>query len=271
MDTLFFWASKIFWLVMSPDSLLLLLILGAWLSLIAGWQKLSRRLLTTASLFFLLIALFPVGEWLIAPLEHRFTQNSSLPGRIDGIVVLGGSVSPQISSAWDQPQLNGTSERLTSFLDLAIRYPNAKLLFTGGSGNLTQTELREADVVDQVFYQLGFVNHNIQFERESRNTYENAVLSKEMVVPVEGENWILVTSAFHMPRAVGAFCRQQWPVIAYPVDYNSEKGNLLRLDFGLESNLGMLNLAVHEWIGLLAYRLTGKTSNLFPSSVNSCI
>lgn len=198
-------------------------------------------------------------------------QNSSLPSRIDGVVVLGGSISPHLSSVWEQPQLNGASERLTSFLDLAIRYPNAKLLFTGGSGSLTQTEFREADVVDEVFYQLGFVNHNIQFERESRNTYENAVFSKAMMVPAEGENWVLVTSAFHMPRAVGAFCRQQWPVIAYPVDYYSEKGNLLRLDFGLESNLGLLNLAIREWIGLLAYRLTGKTNNLFPSSVVSCI
>jgi len=125
--------------------------------------------------------------------------------------------------------------------------------------------------VDDIFYQLGFVNHNIQFERESRNTYENAVLSKELMMPAEGENWILVTSAFHMPRAVGAFCRQQWPVIAYPVDYNSEKGNLLRLDFALDSNLGMLRLAVHEWVGLLAYRLTGKTSSVLPSANDNCL
>jgi len=270
MDTLFFWASKLFWMILSPDSLLMLLVLGAWLSLIAGWQKLSRRLLTSASLVFLAIAFLPLGEWLIAPLEHRFSQTDSIPTHVDGIVVLGGSVSPELSSAWGQPQLNGTSERLTGFLDLAIRYPNAKLLFTGGNGSLIQTGPREADVVNEVFYQLGFVNHNIQFERESRNTYENAVYSKELMRPVEGENWILVTSAFHLPRAVGVFCRQQWPVIAYPVDYYSRKGNLLRIEFSFASNLGILRLAIHEWAGLLAYRLTGKTSSLLPGTNSSC-
>ncbi|MBL4820161.1 MAG: YdcF family protein [Gammaproteobacteria bacterium] len=271
MDTLFFWASKLFWMIFTPGSLIMLLVTGAWLSMMAGWQKLSRRLLTSASLLLLLIAFLPLGEWAIAPLERRFNQNPTIASPVDGIVVLGGSVSPGLSAMWDQPQLNGSAERLTSFLDLAIRYPNARLLFSGGSGDLRQQELKEADVADELFYQLGFVNHNIQFEKQSRNTYENGVFSKEMMMPAEGENWLLVTSAFHMPRAMGVFCQQQWPVTAYPVDYRSNRDDLLRFELDVEGSLSLLSTAIHEWLGLLAYRISGKTSNLLPGADNSCM
>ena len=265
MDTLFFWVSKLVWLLISPDSLLLLLVVGGWLCLAFKWQKLGRRLVSLAALVLLLIGFLPLGEWLVSPLENRFPTNPALPDRVDGIIVLGGTTDPLLSSLWEQPELGDAAERLTGFLDLANRFPTARLLYTGGSGSLLNQEYKEADTVDQLLYQLGYVNHRVEFERESRNTFENAVNSKALVNPQPGENWILITSAFHMPRSVGIFCAQDWPVIPYPVDHISRRGQRWRVELDVLEHLSSLNTALHEWIGLLAYRATGKTRHFLPA------
>ncbi len=271
MDTAFFWISKLVWLMLSPASLLLLLVVTGWVCLLLQWQTLARRLISLAALLLLLIGFFPVGDWLLAPLEQRFATNPPLPPQVEGIIVLGGSVNPALSNYWQQPELNGSAERLTNFLDLAARYPAAKLVFTGGSGSLTQQEHKEAEVANTVFYQLGFVNHPIVFEAASRNTFENAVLSKELVQPDSEATWILITSAFHMPRSVGVFCRQQWKILPYPVDHYSRPDSLLRVQLALLDHLTDLDMAIKEWVGLLAYRLTGKTESLFPGMQSSCL
>lgn len=268
MDTVFFWISKLVWLVISPDSLLFLLVVGGWLCLVLHWQKMGRRLIALAALLFLLIGFLPLGEWLIAPLENRFPTNPALPATVDGVIVLGGTVDPELSVLWGQPEISDAAERLTAFVDLANRYPAARLVFTGGSGSLLQQEHKEADVVDEVFFQLGYVNHPVQFEGESRNTYENAVNSKQLVHPVPGETWLLVTSAFHMPRSVGVFCAQQWPVLPYPVDHISRRGQLWRVEFDVLNHLNKLDTALREWLGLAAYRFSGKTSSLLPSAAD---
>jgi len=269
MDTIFFWASKIVWMVITPGSLIMLLAVGGWLCLAFNWQRAGRRLVSLAALLLVLIAFLPMGEWLIAPLENRFETNPTLPAQIDGIIVLGGAINPYYTELWEQPQIGGAAERLTAFIDLGNRYPNAKLLFTGGSGSLLRQDFKEADVVDQVFYQLGYVNHRVQFESQSRNTYENAQYSKEMLQPKPGETWLLVTSAFHMPRSVGVFCGQGWPVIPYPVDHIHRRNQLWRVELSVTGHLSDLETAIREWVGLVAYRVTGRTSDLLPS-LTSC-
>lgn len=271
MDTLFFLASKIVWALISPDSLIVLLALGAWLALMLGWQKLSRRLLGLCTLLLLLIAFLPVGEWLIAPLENRFTANAALPAEADGIIVLSGAISPLRSAAWDQVEIGDASERLVNFLYLASLYPQAQLVFTGGTGSVTRQEFKAADYARILFQQLEVPERAIIFESESRNTVENAVNSKALVQPVPGQQWILVTSAFHMPRSVGIFCQQDWPVHPYPVDHYSQRGELLRINFAFAENLGLLRRAVREWVGLVAYRVTGRTDRLLAGDRNNCL
>jgi len=270
MNTFFFLASKIIWALISPDSLIVILGLFAWIAAILKWQRISRSLLASCALLLLLIGFFPVGEWLIAPLENRFTTNAALPSGVDGIVVLGGALSPRLSNIWQQPEVNGGADRLTNFLYLARLYPNAQLVFTGGSGAVTGQEFKEAEMARLLFDQLGLAERAIIYESESRNTSENARNSKQLVAPKNGENWILITSAFHMPRSIGVFCQEQWIVQPYPVDHYSQKGNLLRINFSFSENLSVLKTAVREWIGLVAYRISGRTDRLLPGIDNNC-
>lgn len=271
MDTVFFLASKIIWALLSPDSLIVILGVSAWIAAILKWQRISRSLLAACALLLVLIGFFPVGEWLIAPLENRFTTNAALPSEVDGIVVLGGAILPRMSNTWQQPELNGAAERLTNLLYLARLYPNAQLVFTGGNGFVTEQEFKEAEMAQILFDQLGLAERAIIFESESRNTSENAINSKRLVTPENDENWLLITSAFHMPRSIGVFCQQQWIVQPYPVDHYSQKGNLLRLDFLFSENLSVLKIAVREWVGLVAYRISGRTDRLLPGKDNTCV
>ncbi|MDA1369726.1 MAG: YdcF family protein [Proteobacteria bacterium] len=270
MDSVFFVASKLIWAVISPDSLIVLLGVLAWISLVIGWQKLSRRLLSACALLLLLVGFLPLGEWLIAPLENRFAANTALPAEADGIIVLGGAISPVDSQAWNQVEIGSAGDRLTNFLYLAGLFPDAQLVFTGGSGAVTQQEFKEAEFAQYLFEQLGVTDRAIIYESESRNTFENALNSKELLSPAEGEKWILITSAFHMPRSVGIFCQQEWVVTPYPVDHYSRKGDLLRVEFNFSGNLSLLVTAVKEWVGLVAYRITGRTDQLLPGSENYC-
>jgi len=270
MDTVFFLASKIVWALISPGSLIVILGLSAWITTVLKWPKTSRSLLAISALLLALVGFFPVGEWLIAPLENRFITNAALPSDVDGIVVLGGAISPQMSNIWQQAEIGGGADRLTNFLYLAQLYPNAQLVFTGGSGSVTAQEYKEAEMAQLLFEQLGLGERAIIYESESRNTSENASNSKELVMPKSGENWLLITSAFHMPRSVGVFCQQQWNVQPYPVDHLSQKGNLLRVSYSLSGNLSVLETAVREWVGLVAYRLSGRTARFLPGKDNYC-
>jgi uncharacterized SAM-binding protein YcdF (DUF218 family) len=264
MDTLFFLISKIAWLFLSPDSLLLILILVSLFLLYLGKIKPAKILLTITSSILLIVSFFPVGEWLLYPLENRFKVNPELPAKTDGIIVLSGAEDPLLSSVWKQVELGAAAERDLAFMALAKRYPEAKLIFTGGSGSLVNQDYKAADVAKTLFLQQGFEIKRILFERESRNTYENVINSKKLAKPAANENWILITTSWHMPRSLGIFCKADWPVIPYPVDHQTNKDNLFRMNFSLLDNLQSLRTAIKEWLGLIAYYLTGKTSSLYP-------
>ena len=270
MDTLLFITSKLLWAFVSPDSLLLMLGVGAWLASVIGRVRLSRRLSSVFALSLIMIGFLPLGEWLIAPLENRFPANVALPANSKGLIVLGGAISPALSNIWGQPELNGAAERLTNFYYLANLYPDAQLVFSGGNGSVTEQQHKEADAAQVFFEQLGLNGRAILFEGESRNTIENVKNSKALVNPGADEHWILVTSASHMPRTVGVFCQQDWKVTPYPVDHHSRTGELLRLNFNFAENLSLLTSASREWLGLVAYRLLGHSNQLLPSSDSFC-
>jgi uncharacterized SAM-binding protein YcdF (DUF218 family) len=102
-------------------------------------------------------------------------------------------------------------------------------------------------------------------ESRSRTTRENALFSRRLVEPHEGERWLLVTSAWHMPRSVGCFRQAGFPVVPYPVDYRTRgPQDRWRTFSSLSEGLRRLDLATKEWIGLLGYRLAGYTDALFP-------
>jgi uncharacterized SAM-binding protein YcdF (DUF218 family) len=257
--------SKLAWVLVRPGNLLAVaLILGQVLQFRhrPAACRLGKRLTSAAVLVIAVLTLLPVGQLTLRPLEERFPQ-PDLPARIDGIILLGGSVHTEMTEDRGQPVLNNAAERITEFVALARRYPEARLIFTGGSGFVFAGNLREADVIRHVLDGLGFDLSRVAFERESRNTYENAVFSRSLVNPQLGENWLLITSAAHMPRSVGIFRRTGWPVLAYPVDYRSTAELTWSPD--LLSGLDALNESLREWFGLAAYRLMDRTDAWFPA------
>jgi uncharacterized SAM-binding protein YcdF (DUF218 family) len=264
MDTLFFWLSKTLWFFISPLNFILLLLVLVWLLLLANAKRLVKPLMSSIVLLLMFIALFPIGDWLLYPLEIHTETNPVLPEEIEGILVLSGALNARHSALWDQTEVNGAAERELAFMKLARTYPDAALVYTGGSSSLIHQEYKAADVAKKLFQEQGIDTSRIIFERESRNTHENATLSLELVKPKQEKPWILITSAFHMPRSIGIFCKAGWSMIPYPVDHQTKPGQLFRIEYELGGHLNQLNLGIHEWLGLVAYRLTGKTNALLP-------
>ncbi|MEE8394256.1 MAG: YdcF family protein [Rhodospirillales bacterium] len=261
---MFFTLSKVFWFLADPANMLLaMLCLGAAL-MWTGWRNFGRRLIGLAALLALATAILPVGAFMLVKLENRFPIVTELPGRVDGVISIGGVANQFITMDRGQISLNGSVERLTEFAALGRRYPKARLVFSGGSGNLLRQEIKEADVLGPFLESLGLEPGRVIFENQSRNTFENAVKTKEAVNPGPGETWVLITSAFHMPRSVGVFRKAGWRVIPYPVDFGFERDEALKFSFSLGSGLGRLRAGLHEWLGLVFYWLSGKSEDFFP-------
>jgi uncharacterized SAM-binding protein YcdF (DUF218 family) len=261
-----YYLSKAFWLLVQPGNLLALLIVLGALLLFTRWRRLGRGIVVVAGLLLAIAAILPVGEWLLAPLENRFPALTQMPEHVDGIIMLGGAVSTLLTAERRQPTVNDNAERFLAFADLARRYPEAKLVFSGGGPSFDGGRFREADAAREVLQWMGMDTGRVIFERESRNTFENVADSKALVHPAPGETWILVTSAFHMPRAVGLFRAQGWPVIPDPVDYKTGTGQYGAGDFSIDltGHLDLLSQAIKEWIGLLANRIMGHSESFFP-------
>lgn len=260
-----YYASKILWFFATPSNLLPSLVA---LGLVAialrrrriGW---SLALLGTLGLFG--GGLAPIANWLILPLEERFPAFKDDGRPVDGIVVLGGAVEADESFARGQLAVNEAAERVIALADLARRHPAARLVFTGGGSGFGD-EAPEARAVARSIGELGVPSGRVALEDRSRTTRENAVLSRAFVDPKPGERWLLVTSAWHMPRSIGSFRQAGFPVTAYPVDFRTRGAADLARPFPFVANgLRRLDLAAKEWAGLVAYRLAGYTDALFPA------
>ena len=266
MQTLFFWVSKLGWYIISPFNFIFILLIAVWMFLFFKKQRSGYILLSCIIIFLILIAFIPIGKILIAPLEKRFETNPDLPKTVGGIIVLCGSMDPILSNLWNQEEIHGSVERELSFISLAKIYPEAKLIYTGGSSSFLHQELKEADIAKYFFLNQGIDVSRIVFERNARNTYENAILSMNRTHVDTNKPWILITSAYHMPRSVGIFCKLGWNIIPYPVDHRTRpQGNII-FDYNLAGHMSNLGLAIHEWLGLVIYYFTGKSSDIFPGS-----
>lgn len=242
-----------------------LALLGAALSR-TRFGRLGSRLALAAAAALLVLGLSPLANWLILPLEMRFPVPALEGRRIDGIVVLGGAVQERQTLAHGPIALNDAGERIVAMADLARRFPQARVVFTGGAGFYSNAPLPEAEVLRSRLGALALDERRVAFETKSVNTWENAVFAKAVAEPRPGETWLLVTSAWHMPRAVGIFRRAGWPVVAYPVDFRTAGRRDAWRGFGSVSDgLRRTDVAAREWLGLAAYRLTGRTDRLLPA------
>lgn len=264
MDTLLWIISKLLRPVFSLDKLLLILLVLGTILLWTRRQRAGKWLVSLAAAALLSFAILPVGGWLLLPLEDRFPPPKALPENVDGIIALGGAELSTISAARGQPSLSEAAERLTTFAALARRYPQARLVFTGGLGRLSQKGPTSAETARTLLEQIGMDVDRILFDHQSRNTWENAKRSLTLANPQPGENWVLITSAYHMPRSVGVFRKVGWKVIPYPVDYYSEGPEQSFLGSGNLSSVEFITRWSQEWMGILAYWMMGRTSELLP-------
>jgi uncharacterized SAM-binding protein YcdF (DUF218 family) len=247
---MFFVVSKILAVFTWPSNLLLMLGFVGAVLLATRFTRAGLLCLLASILLLATFSLPSVANALILPLEQRFPPWDSARGAPDGIIVLGGGFSLH------------SNERITSAVELARKYPNARLVFSGGNSQILSTGNTEADSAKRLFEKLGFSVGRLITEDRSRNTDENAKFAKAIADPKLGKRWLLVTSAHHMPRAVGAFRRAGFPVEAYPVERTG--GDFAQpLQTALYA-LALSNTAVHEWIALFVYWLTGRSSELFP-------
>lgn len=256
MDTLFFILSKLAWGLLKPETWILIC---ALLTCLTVWRGRFRgaRVWSAATLGLVLaIGALPIGGQLVMSLEKRHPANPPLT-RVDGIIVLGGG---EWVPRFGQPQVNEGGERYIETLALALRFPEARVVYSGGSGALKHAldapgvHARSARLFLE---RSGLDPDRLTFETSSRNTAENAALSLELVQPQPGETWVLVTSAFHMPRALRSFERAGWTgIVPWPADFRGRRGPPVDWDFS--RNLDLLSVGLREYIGLVAYGVTDR-------------
>ena len=247
--------------VVQPDRIVLGCLVVAVACLVSGRVVTGRRIVYWVFGGILTLSIAPVGEWLVSPLEDRFPRPISLPAGIVGILVLAGGEDTNITASRGVASLNGAADRLVEAAIIARAYPDLPILFSGG-GTGTSESKNHAFTARLIFSGLGLDSARIVYEDKSRTTAESAALARRFIPDTSG--WLLLTSANHMPRAVGAFRAQGWDVVAFPVDYHTG-GTTVWGGFSFMRSAGMLSIAIHEWGGLIWYRISGRTQSLFPA------
>ena len=274
MDTLFFILSKIVQFCIEPLNWVIIFVILSLLFMGLRKPHLCKRFLLLALVDLLIIGWLPTSEIFLRVLEDAAPKaNLARMSEKDfgGIIILGGAIEGgEIAGDRGEVSIYSAAERATKAFELIRRYPDLPFIFSGFSGRLSPKGMSEADAFKQLVVEQGLPDKNAHYENQSRNTYENIVLMKPMMLALgaKGANqvdevdkpekpWLLITSASHMYRSLKIFQKQGIEVIPVPVDYQT--GNQLRWDkFDLEDGVQNWNKVMHEGVGLLAYWITGK-------------
>jgi|JI10StandDraft_1071094.scaffolds.fasta_scaffold209932_2 uncharacterized SAM-binding protein YcdF (DUF218 family) len=226
------------------------------------WRKpaLSRALTATALALLLVMGWQPLPEWLIRQLESQYTEmppDADLKEYVGAIVLGGASEEGYITQAHTQPLLNHAAERMTAPIALLRRNPHLRIVFTGGEGALLAQGPAEAQRARAFFDSAGLPADRLEYESASRTTHENAVLTAQLPGVDVTQRWLLLTSAWHMPRSMATFRKAGWNVTAYPVDFRTGNETPWHT-YSLRDGARNWQLVLHELLGLTAYRLTGR-------------
>ena len=260
---MFFVVSKAFAFVLTPSNLLVIMAIAGLLLLLCRWQKSGWSFIVLSILGLAAAGWSPLGPVLLMSLEDRFPEQE-MPVAITGLVMLGGAVDIHITQAHGLEAWNDQAERITAVAELASKFPAARIILSGGSGH--PDAISESSIAKQALVSMGIPDGRVELETRSRNTCENAIESTITAKSKTGEVWLLVTSASHMPRAVACFRAANFPVTPFPVDYHTRgREDLLRIQDSILEGLAEVDLAAHEWAGLITYRLSGLTHELFPA------
>jgi len=258
-----FYLSKILWLILSPFNIFIFITLLSIFLYFIKLRRLSLIIFLINFVFIALISFFPIGSYLIYNIEKEYHSNIKPPEKIDGILILGGATIPQLYNEYNQISLNGSSERLVESVFIIKKFDKAKVIFSGGSGIINRPDLGHSQVAKSFYEKIGIEIEKIIFEEESRNTYENIIYSKKIANPKINENWLLITSASHMKRALLIADKSNWKLIPYAVDFKNIKNFKLIPNLKLLKNLNSFHQGSHEWLGLVSYYLMGRTDKVF--------
>lgn len=277
--------SDLVYFVLRPsNAFVLLMAAGLVLTALTPWRRLGLGAVALGLFLIAACGWGPVGALLLAPLETRFPAVEAARTAIDegeadaflrtvwegpapdGILLLGGLLEPRHPQVWGMPSLNERGDRLVMTLLLARAFPQARVIVTDGPPRTADGRLMGATLIGELLKDLGIDPARLVIEPEARNTWENAVQTRALLDPEPGQRWALVTSAFHMPRAVGAFRAAGWTgLMPVPVDRLWDERPAWRsFNASVAKGLTLTNLAVREYLGLAAYRLAGRSSALLP-------
>ncbi len=260
LGAMFFFLSKLLWFFAMPLNLAVFALTAAMVAMHKKRHRVARACGIAAWGILVVFGVLPTGRIMLEGLENRYEAPAPMPPRVHGIVVLGGAVDSDIGLSRGAPQLNGAADRIGTFADLARRYPWARLVYTGGVGTLSGKGTAEAQMARAVLatYGLNPPRNRLLVEDASRTTAENAAMAKEIAMPRPDQTWLLVTSAWHMPRALGAFRAAGWNVLPYPADYRTAGPGGITSQSGFLANMDMAHTALKEYIGICAYVLAHK-------------
>ncbi len=247
-----------------PSTVLTVAIIAALTFTWLGRWRLALAFQMVATAIVIALGILPGATWLALPLEERFQRNPPLPDHVAGIIALGGTERVGTSEAWGQAIVDDPTP-IASLLALGRRFPEARLVFTGGATRADGGTLTEAEVVQAFLQQLGLSGSRLIYEDRARNTRENALFTGELVAPTPQDTWILVAQAISLPRAVGVFRHLGWHVTPIPAGYLTEGPPRAAISLHPAAGLRLAAIALHEWGGLLAYRVMGYIDELLPS------
>lgn len=264
-ETVSFILSKIGWMVLTPSHFLVLLLLISFFQ-----SRLLARVFLQGlvALILLFCTVFPVGDWALLPLEQCFVDRLPFAGTPSGYVVLGGAVDARISSARSNVTFTNASDRVIQMAKILNTHPEIPVIYSGGSGSLFNQSFDEANAVKTFLIEAGIKTDGFLSEGASRNTYENAINSVKMMGKTPGQNWIVLTSAYHLPRALALFekagAADQIHFFPMAVDFKTIGTFKFGVDFDLVGSLSKIDIAAKEYLGLYLNKILGKADTSWP-------
>lgn len=258
--------SKLFWMLAQPLSLACFAILAAALAQFFRLRRTGLALSLAAGVILFVVLFSTAGSYALQGLEARFPRPQKDPDTLSCMIVLGGAFETEVTTSRGGIDLNQAADRFVEALRLAMAYPQAKILVSGGDGSLSGAYEGDAAASLRFFSAFGIPADRLIAERDSRTTFENAAFSRNVLEANGLSDCLLITSAFHMPRSVGLFRKAGIAVTPWPVDYRTSGKLDLTLDFTQPTlNTQQTSTAVREWIGLAAYYMTGRIDTLYPA------
>jgi uncharacterized SAM-binding protein YcdF (DUF218 family) len=253
-----FWLPKLLDIVEEPLHWVLLLLIVALLAFWRRRERLGRRALALAVLLFAFLGIVAIPAAIVQRLENAYPATTRSPSEFEGVLVLGGGLTGgRRAYERGQTMLSGSAERVTTAAALARRFPDLKIVLTGYAGHKESVGATEAGGTLKFFQEQGVPTSGVIVEPTARNTFEIAENVKAIAGIDPSRPWLLLTSAWNMPRAVLAFRKAGWNVEPLPVDYLTGT-TIDYFQYSIIGGAGTWSFVLHEVLGIAWYRMTGR-------------